>query len=189
MEFKKVLAVAKKKKHFVIMENKENNRFLSVGAAIYCVDGLMIKTKDEIRFLCDIKPDDDEWWYEVSEETAESLKNEDENEIILKEPLKTKICFDYKYVAFEIGEEIVFINSEYLKPFSKDKEINFTARVYRENRYVVCVKKGFLLMAMIYPAEFISSHIVCTEIKKYHEYFLKCAKNESEYEQQKLFQE
>lgn len=163
MKIKQVEQILKSEKTLIIYEGP-NCQWLGTHSAIYPAYNLPTLDEKSLFAILDIPQDDKSKYYFQKDGVPGSIhfNDADPDEKIIEqhdmfwifrnglilEPLKT-------------SKGIIFINCQYLKPFTADKSgIELYERTTSSGATYIAVKNGFMLTGIIYPYNPISENFV-----------------------------
>ena len=183
MKFNKVAALCKKRKTIVIYNNEESGaQWLGDGMATYLLEGAPKMNPEECLRLLDV-PESKQNDYHCKEMglpdwldfSSDTYKDEE-----LK-PLATTIGWlGESYQLFEDGAKIYCISEAYLAPFSADASYTrYHRRETSSGQFLLGVKIGLGLQALIAPAITFRNEQHREELKKIAEAFLHMARTDS----------
>lgn len=152
MKISAIWALLKKRKTAVIQKSADT-QWVGDGYAAYPIYALPDLNNNTMQLLLDVK---DEAWESFSVHVKKGTPfSEEDSEFGEKEMRELDITINYhgsELIPLAVGEEIYFVQSQYLKPFN-DFEPLFFLRGNRASQ-LIAVKEGMLLRGVIAPYYF-----------------------------------
>lgn len=166
MKIKKVAAICRSNKTLVICR-RDGRQLIGNGHALYELRGLPQMKPEEMLRMFDDKEDQMDSWYIPGIRDMEHYDFRDDVEA--EEDLRMDLPLigsggDLLWPLEAESGEIIFVNSELLKPIESEMMCLTLRRTAAGSPYVV-VKDGFLLEAMIMPYAYMTQRL-CDQMKR-----------------------
>lgn len=163
MKLSKLGALIKDQKGAVVLDTVDSDgqiirQHIMLYGAMYPLDGYPQLDKDILMTILDVpKEKRADYWYREEVHTEKTRRWADDNPLTDKDtpaslcearielPLRTLI-------ALNTHHGLVFVDEEYKKPISDEKEVEYWCR-QTSNGYVIVAKKGYQTIATISPEQ------------------------------------
>lgn len=163
MKLSKLGALIKDQKGAVVLDTVDNDgqiirQHIMLDGAMYPLDGYPQLDKDILMTILDVpKEKRADYWYREGAHTEKTQRWADDNPMINKDTpaslLSVRIeTYNGTLIPVITHHGLVFINAEYKKPISDEKEVEYWCRQTSDG-YVIVAKKGYQTIATIGPEQ------------------------------------
>lgn len=154
MKIKSIAGLMKARKQIVLLNDEHGCQWISDGRACYPLYGMPELDKENILTVMDI-PEKDREKYTVRHENTPIKFNFGDSDDTERELLPQLLTIGYGgsvYIPARTSLGLQFIDPDYLKPLS-DKPFELYERESINGEIYIAIKSGFVLQAVIIPAE------------------------------------
>lgn len=154
MKFSKIAALAKRKKTAILMQDADGVQWLSIGSAVYELDGMPPLDKDTVLTVLGVSGESREKWHAAEKDGAEKLlENDAPGEVeITADDAGVSIIYGGKLLTpIYTMDGMIWIDTELLAPTDR-KEPGYRRFFLRETENgerMIAVKEGMILTALI----------------------------------------
>ena len=154
MKLKSIAAICRKKKYAVLFNDPEHDeQYVSVGAAVYKLEGLPFLTIEMLLRIFDVTEEEATKWFFDERPLPEFLcfaNDCNERDIENIEEFPRLSWKGYDMLPLQVSNGIMAINAELLKPLEKSQYMRLFERGSKRGNYIA-VKDGLELKALIMP--------------------------------------
>ncbi len=141
---KRVAALCKSKKHLTMQTLRDNTQWIGDGAAMYILAGIEPMSADSLASMLDYSEKDIAAISFTEIHASEELFSDEKgSDVQIENPPKRVIIKDVEFLIFETGNDLIFINGDYLKPIVTDDQTTYHIRTLSDGENVLCVKRAF----------------------------------------------
>lgn len=152
---KRVATLCKSKRRLIMQTLPDNTQWIGDGGAMYILAGIEPMSEDSLASMLDYSEKDiAAICFRQANGSEELFSDSDESDIQIENPPKRVIIKNVEFLIFETGNDLIFINGDYLKPIVTDDQTTYHMRTLSDGGNVLCVKKGFLPEAVILGVKF-----------------------------------
>lgn len=152
---KRVAALCKSKRRLVMQTLPDNTQWIGDGGAMYILAGIEPMSEDSLASMLDYSEKDiAAIRFTQAKGSEELFSDNNESDVQIENPPKRVIIKNAEFLIFETGNDLIFINGDYLKPIVTDDQTTYHMRTLSDGKNVLCVKKGFLPEAVILGVNF-----------------------------------
>lgn len=152
---KRVATICKSQKCLRMQTLRDNTQWIGDGGAMYILAGIEPMSADSLASMLDYSEKDIKAIRFTEIHASEELFSDNNvSDIQIKNPPKRVIIKNAEFLIFETGNDLIFINGDYLKPIVADDQTTYHMRTLSDGENVLCVKKGFLPEAVILGVKF-----------------------------------
>lgn len=152
---KRVAALCKSKRRLVMQTLPDNTQWIGDGGAMYILAGIEPMSEESLASMLDYSEKDiAAIRFTQAHGSEELFSDNNESDVQIKNPPKRVIIKNAEFLIFETGNDLIFINGDYLKPIVTDDQTTYHMRTLSDGQNVLCVKKGFLPEAVILGVNF-----------------------------------
>lgn len=159
MKLKDISAILRAGRQIYIFEGKDC-QWLGDGCCAYPIYGLPRMEDYNLSMLLDIS---DKHWERYNVQTVDFPVDESDNVHGELQLVDVGMSISYKetvVIPLIGGRSLFYIRPKYLKPFKDGGNYSYFARRAKNNSWVIAVKEGFIVRAIISPYDIVSDDFV-----------------------------
>ncbi len=156
---KAIASICKAHGNFTTKNTAKNIQWLGDSGAMYILEGISPMPAESLAILLDCTEKDmDKLNFSETDTPDEMFTDDHPGDVQIKNPPKRVYHWDKEFLVYEVGERVIIIDSEYLKPIVFDGQTTFFIRPYNEiidgKICALCVKQGLFAQAVILETRF-----------------------------------
>lgn len=146
---KRVAAICKSRRHLAMQTTRDKTQWIGDGQAMYILAGIEPMSAEGVASMFDYTEKDRNNITFTNLEAPETLYADNGADVHIDDAPTRVIIQKAEYLIFQTGDRLIFIDGKYLTPIVGDAQTTYHIRSFPDGTYILCVKKGLLLEAVI----------------------------------------
>lgn len=146
---KRVAAICKSRRHLAMQTTRDKTQWIGDGQAMYILAGIEPMSAEGVASMLDYTENDVDSINFTDLHAPETIYADSGADVQIDDAPTRVIIKRAEYLIFQTGDRLIFIDEKYLTPIVTDKQTTYHIRSFPDGTYILCVKKGLLLEAII----------------------------------------